>query len=150
MLGGDGRDRDGEVVVDAEPGRPVAVRMVEATREVECARAHTRDHVPQRSRRAPGRQGGGFVHVSEGGRVARADAEPARPAAGIGRGPLHRGDVAGVVCEEQLGVGRRIRLHHGRAAFTDESPLPRELERKGEALRLERVRRAQPVLLHLR
>ena len=111
------RDREGRVVVDAEPGRPVGHRVVEPAAGVERVGGVAAEDRLHRPDRAAGDRRGGLVHAGEGGRVTRPDARlPARER--LLREPPHDVDVAGLVDPAQLAVRRRLgrQLADGAAA----------------------------------
>ncbi len=137
-------DPDGDVVVDAEPARPVGHRVVEAAGDVRAVQRRAAPHLPERLEARAHHVGGRLVHAAEHRHVVGPEAEVLQARAGFGPHLLHRLDEPGVVHGREL-VVRGEGGGHGHQAWPDHAELLGEPHRQVDAHRCHRVAGAEVV-----
>ena len=125
------RDRQGRVVVDAEPRCTARHRVMESAARMHGVAGSTVEDRLHRAKRSAGDHRTGLVHAGERGDVAGSDPGP-EPTRRILREPLHGVEIARVVDREQLVVrgrlGRQARFGSDRPQQVDPWPEPQRAQ----------------------
>ena len=122
------RDRQGGVVVDAEPRGMIGHRVMEATTRVVRVLGVATEHGLHGPQGPSGHGGGSLVHLRER-RVVAVVADPGlREAVRVGREPLHHVEVMAAVTQPQVrvrgGFRGKARLSPDRPEQLDPRPEP--------------------------